>query len=386
MVRQNNPLRRCAIHAVLISSLAVLAAGCSHSDAQVGAVGAAKGAAMPAMPVTVIDAQPTQVPLTVEAVGQTEGAREVEVRAQVGGILQKRLYEEGAPVKAGQVLFQIDRTPFEIALADARAKADQAAREATRLKGLLAQQAVSQKEYDDAQSNRAVTQAALQQAELNLSYTSVTSPVAGSSGRAVKSEGNLISTSDSLLTTVVQLNPIWVRFALSDGDLAQLPGGRLTPGSVRGVEITLPDGSVYPAKGRLNFAGSQIDPRLGTLQLRAEFANAEGRVLPGQFVRTRLTVGQRDGVFLVPQPAVIQSDQGRMVFVANAENKVEPRPVKVGEWQGKDWVILDGLKAGDRVIVDNLLKLRPGAPVAPHKPGEKPAGAPATPGAPAGKP
>ncbi len=301
-------------------------------------------------------------------------------------ILQKLLYEEGAPVKAGQALFQIDQAPFEIALADARAKAEQAAREAARLKELLPQQAVSQKEYDDAQSNRAVTQAALQQAELNLSYTSVTSPVAGSSGRAVKSEGNLISTSDSLLTTVVQLNPIWVRFALSDGELAQLPGGRLSPGSVRGVEIVLPDGSAYPVKGKLNFAGSQIDPKLGTLQLRAEFPNAEDHVLPGQFVRTRLIVGRSDSVFLVPQPAVIQSDQGRMVFVANGENKVEPRPVKAGEWMGKDWIILGGLKAGDRVIVDNLLKLRPGALVAPHKPGDKPAGAPATPGTPAAKP
>ncbi|MDD5329063.1 MAG: efflux RND transporter periplasmic adaptor subunit [Sulfuricella sp.] len=374
MEHQTPPLRRGAVFAVLISSLTVLAAGCSRPSAPTEGP-------RPPLPVTVIDVQPTRVPLTVEAVGQTEGAREVEVRARVGGILQKRLYEEGAPVKAGQVLFQIDRAPFEIAVADARAKADQAAREMARLKGLLAQQAVSQKEFDDAQSSAAVTQAALQQAQLNLSYTSVASPVAGSTGRAAKSEGNLISTGDSLLTTVVQLNPIWVRFSLSDNELAQLPGGRLTPASVRGVEVVLPDGSTYPVKGRLNFAGSQIDPKLGTLQLRAEFANADGRVLPGQFVRARLTVGQRDSVFLVPQAAVAQSDQGRVVFVANGENKVEPRPVKTGEWQGKDWVVLGGLKAGDRVIVDNLLKLRPGAPVAPHKPGEKPAGMPPAPGA-----
>jgi len=373
MERQKDPLRRGAIVAVLISSLAVLAAGCSpHANAPAAA-------AAPALPVTVIDVHPTQVPLTIEAVGQTEGAREVEVRARVGGILLKRLYEEGASVNAGQALFQLDRAPFEIALADARAKAEQATRETARLKGLLALQAVSQKEYDDAQSNRTVAQAALEQAQLNLSYTSVTSPVAGRTGRAVKSEGNLISTGDSLLTTVVQLNPIWVRFSLSDGDLAQLPGGRLTPGSVHGVEIVLPDGSAYPVKGRLNFAGSQIDPKLGTLQLRAEFANADGRVLPGQFVRTRLTIGQRDGVFVVPQAAVIQTDQGRLVFVANAANKVEPRPVKAGEWRGKDWVILNGLKAGDRVIVDNLLKVRPGAPVAPHKPGANPAAASAKP-------
>lgn len=365
-----------------------LLAACSGPDTPAGSP---QNAAKQPLPVAVIEARPTQVPTSIEAVGQTEGAREVEVRARVGGILEKRLYDEGMPVKAGQALFRIDRAPFEIALAQARAqvaeqkaKVEQTSREAGRLNGLLAQRAISQKEFDDATSGAAVARAGLQaaeakarEAELNLSYTTVTAPVAGISGRAVRSEGTLVSAgADSLLTTVVQMNPIWVRFGLSDSDLAQLPGGRLKPGAVSGVELVLPDGSVHPTKGRLNFAASQIDPKLGTLQLRAEFDNPDARVLPGQFVRARLLTGKRDGVFLVPQTAVMQSDQGRFVFLASASETAEVRPVTAGEWRGKDWVILGGLKAGDKVIVDNLIKVRPGAPVAPHKPGEKPAAAP----------
>lgn len=333
-------------------------------------------AAPQALPVTVLEVQPQSLPTALELMAQTEGAKETEVRARVGGILVKRLYQEGAPVKAGQALFQIDRAPYEIALAEAKAKADQTAREEARLKGLLAHQAVSQKDYDDAASNNAMAQAALRQAQLNLSWTTVTAPVSGTSGRAVKSEGNLINTSDaSLLTSVYQSNPMWVRFGLSDSDTASLPGGQLKMDMVSGVELILPDGSVYAKPGKINFLASTIDTNLGTQQLRAEFDNKEGQLLPGQFVRVRLLTGKRDGVFLVPQAAVVQTEQARLVMVADAENKVSPRPVQTAEWRGKDWVITSGLKAGDKVIVDNLMKLKPGAPVAPHGP-QAPAGAP----------
>lgn len=353
-----------------IALLSLLATACSKSGPVApGGPGGPGGGPGGALPVTVLEVQPTRVPSSIEVMAQTEGARETEVRARVGGILVKRLYQEGAAVKAGQPLFQIDRAPYEIALVDARAKADQAAREEARLKGLVAQQAVSRKEYDDAASNHAVAQAALKQAELNLSYTTVTAPVAGATGRALKSEGNLVSVgSDSLLTSIFQSNPIWVRFSLSESDMARLPGGRLTPKAVSGVELALPDGSTYKQTGRLNFLASNIDPTLGTLQLRAEFDNADASLLPGQFVRARLLTGELDGVFLVPQAAVVQTEQGRLVMVADAENKVAPRPVQAGDWHGKDWIILGGLKAGDKVIVDNLMKLRPGAPVAPHPP------------------
>ena len=196
--------------------------------------------------------------------------------------------------------------------------------------------------------------------------------------------GNLITTgSDSLLTTVYQNDPMWVRFSLAESEAAKLPGGRLTPNTVTGVELVLADGSVYPHQGKLNFLASSIDTTLGTQQLRAEFSNKEGQLLPGQFVRVRLLAGDQDGVYLVPQSAVLQTEKGSLVMVADPENKVAPRPIKTGEWLGKDWVVLGGLNPGDKVIIDNLMKLKPGAPVAPHAPGAAP-GAPGA--APAGAP
>ncbi|WP_428827223.1 efflux RND transporter periplasmic adaptor subunit [Azonexus sp. IMCC34842] len=335
--------------------------------------------AMGPMPVTVLEVQPQRVPSSIEVMAQTEGARETEVRARVGGILVKRLYQEGETVKAGQPLFQIDRSTYEIALADAKAKAEQASREMHRLKGLIEAKAISQREYDDTVSANAIAQAALHQAELNLSWTTVTAPVAGTTGRATKSEGSLISIgADSLLTSVYQSNPIWVSFSLGDSDLAKLPNGRVTATNVSGVELIQGNGTVYPKPGKLNFLASNIDTTLGTQQLRAEFENRDNQLLPGQFVRIRLLTGERDGVFLVPQSAVVQTEQGPILMLVGEGDKVAPRPVQAGEWYGKDWVILGGLKAGDKVIIDNLIKLRPGAPVAPHPPA-----APAAPGAPA---
>lgn len=330
------------------------------------------------MPVTVIEMQPQKVPTSVEIMAQTEGARETEVRARVGGILIKRLYQEGETVKSGQPLFQIDRAPYEIALAEAKAKAEQTAREASRLKGLAEARAIAQKDYDDAVSANAMAQAALRQAELNLSWTTVSAPVAGTTGRAAKSDGNLVSTADSLLTSIYQTNPIWVRFSLGDTDLSKFPGGRVTTKDVKGVELVMGNGQKYDKPGKLNFLATNIDTTLGTQALRAEFDNPDGQLLPGQFVRIRLLTGERDGAFLVPQTAVLQTEQGTLVMTVGAENKVAPRPVKAGEWYGKDWVILGGLNAGDKVIIDNLIKLRPGAPVEPHPPavpGAEPAAA-----------
>jgi membrane fusion protein (multidrug efflux system) len=365
-------LRRKTI-SILVGATVVgtaLLAGCSDSKP-------AGGPPMGPLPVTVLEVQPQKVASSVEVMAQTEGARETEVRARVGGILVKRLYQEGETVKAGQPLFQIDRSSYEIALAEAKAKAEQTSREMNRLKTLIEAKAISQKEYDDASSANAIAQATLHQAELNLSWTTVTAPVGGTTGRAVKSEGNLITAgSDSLLTSIYQSNPIWVRFSLGDSDLAKLAGGRVTSKNVSGVELILANGTVYPKTGKLNFLASNIDTTLGTQALRAEFDNSDNQLLPGQFVTIRLLTGMRDGVFLVPQSAVIQTEQGAIVMLAGEGDKVAPRPVQAGEWRGKDWVILGGLKAGDKVIVDNLMKLRPGAPVAPHGPGEKP-GAPA---------
>lgn len=357
-------------------SLAVLA-GCSDN----------KPAGPPAMgplPVSVLEVQPQRVPSSVEVMAQTEGARETEVRARVGGILIKRLFQEGETVKAGQPLFQIDRSSYEIAVADAKARADQTERELKRMKTLIEAKAISQKNHDDALSANEIAQAALRQAQLNLSWTTVSAPVGGVTGRAVKSEGNLISVGDdSLLTSISQSNPIWVRFSLGDSDLLKLDGGRVSDKNVSGVQLVLADGTLYDQPGKLNFTASTIDTTLGTQALRAEFDNAGSRLLPGQFVRIRLLTGERDGVFLVPQSAIVQSEQGPLVMLADAENKVAPRPIQVAEWLGRDWVVTGGLQAGDRVIIDNLMKLRPGAPVAPKAPNAP--GAPATPAATASK-
>ena len=353
------PLRSATSLTVLVAAFGL--AACSDK-------GAPAAPAMGPMPVTVIEMQPQNVPTSLEVMAQTEGARETEVRARVGGILMKRLYQEGDAVKAGQPLFQIDRAPFEIALAEARARAEQTAREKQRLKGLAEAKAISQKDYDDAVSNDAMAQAALRQAELNLSWTTVTAPVGGTSGRAIRSEGNLISTSDSLLTSIFQSNPMWVSFSLGESELARLPGGRVSEQNVSGVELILANGQVYNQPGKLNFIASNIDTVLGTQALRAEFANPDQQLLPGQFVRVRLLTGQREGVFLVPQAAVLQTEQANLVMTVDGEGKVAPRPVQTAEWYGKDWVVLGGLQAGDKVIIDNLIKLRPGMPVTPQMP------------------
>ena len=362
------------------------------------------GAPMPAMPVSIISVQATSVPMRVEAVAQTEGASEVEIRPRVGGIILKKMFEEGQPVKAGQVLFQLDPAPFQIALEQAKAAAagqgariTQTSRESSRLKELLATQSISQREYDNATSDSSISQAGMMQAQanikeaqLNLSYTKVTAPVAGIAGRFQYSEGALVAAGTSLLTTIVQVSPIWVRFSLSESELKSL-GGHVSAQNVSEVSLILPDGSEYPQKGKLNFTANQINPSLGTQELRATFENGDKSLLPGQFVRARVTTGSQEGVFLVPQTAISTGEQGTFVFIANAKNQAERRPVTVGEWKGADWIVLSGLQAGDKVITDNLIKLNmmpPGAAVAPHAASSDALGAaPSLPaGAPAAKP
>ncbi len=361
--------------AIAIPAVALLASGCNSRGAAPSAASQAPVAAK------VIEVQPRSVPIVVEGVGQVEGSKEVEVRARVAGTLKRTLYKEGATVAAGTPLFEIDPEPFQIALVQARAQLAQEAarneqmrREAARLKDLIAQRAISQKELDDAQSNAKLSEATVnaaqsrvREAELNLSYTAVNAPVGGVTGRSMHSDGSLISASgtDSHLTTISQQQSVWVRFSLGESGLAKLPGGRLARNADPEIRLVLPDGSAYPVKGHLNFAASQIDPRLATLQLRAEFPNGGAGLMPGQFVRVQVVAGKRDEVFLVPQVAVTQTETGYLVFVLDAQGKAELRPVKVGDWSGKDWIILEGLKSGDKVVVDNLLKLRPGATVAP---------------------
>lgn len=343
-----------------------------------------------AMPVTVMTAQPQRVPVMVEAVGQAEGSKQVEVRARVSGILTHQHYKEGDKVKAGALLFTIDPMAYDIALNQARASLAQeqanlerAQRDAARLKPLIEQRAISQKEYDDASSalkmSEAMTAASLakvREAELNVAYTRVTAPIAGVTGRAQQSEGSLVTPvgDAGLLTTVSVTDPLWVRFSLSESETLQL---RKTGGKTA-VAVLLPDGSTYDRPGKLNFAASTVDTKIGAVALRAEFPNPKLVLLPGQFVRVQIAIGEREA-YLIPQSAVSESEQGKVLFTVSADNKVVPRPVETGGWSGNRWVVTKGLAAGDKVIVDNLMKLHPGAPVAPHGPDQGPNAVPIQP-------
>lgn len=344
--------------------------------------GSAKGAGggpPPALPVTVIPATPKRVPIVIEVPGQATGSRDVEIRARVSGILEKRTYEEGDAVKAGAVLFRIDPQPYRIALEEARAQLaqasaalEQAERESKRLEGLARERAISQREYDTAVSTAKssgaavnVARAQVRSAELNLSYTTVTAPIAGITGRALRSEGSLVTAGSeaALLTTLTQVDPVWVLFSIAPEDYDRI---RADAGRAQ-VRFIGPDGKELPMSGRINFTASTVDPKLATVQLRAQVANPDMRWLPGQFVRVRLLAGEQEGV-LVPQAAVVQTEQSRMVWVVDAEGKAAMKPVRTAGWVGNDWVVTGGLEANDRVIVDNLVKLRPGAPVDPRPP------------------
>jgi membrane fusion protein (multidrug efflux system) len=400
--KPGQPTRSAAAVAAMAAALmafTVFAAGCGErgtptqggappagSKGPGGAPGA--GGPPPAMPVTVIEAVPRKVPITIEAVGQTEGSREVEVRARVTGVLQQQLFREGEVVKAGAPLFRIDPAPFEIAREQARAalaqetaNLEQARREAARTGPLAEQRAISQKEADDARSSvarfeasRLAAQARIREAELNLSYTRVNAPITGLAGRIERSIGSLVNAStDSLLVKLAVTDPIWVRFSFSEPEWQRLRGQTGKPA----VALVLADGKAYPVEGTLNFSGTSVEARTGTVQMRAAFANPQLAVLPGQFVRARVTVGEQDAV-VVPQAAVLTNEQGRFVWVVGPQNAATLRPVKAGAWNGSGWAIQDGLAAGDQVIIDNLMKLRPGAPVAPQV--ERAPGTPSAPG------
>jgi len=345
------------------------------------------------LPVSTLILQTKALPFVFETVGRTEGSKEVELRARVSGILEKRVYVEGNVVQAGAVLFRIDQAPFQIALDQARAalaeeqaRNSQARRNADRIKELLAKNLVSRNDADTAISSMEASDAAIlraqanvRQAELNLSYTQVVAPIGGIAGRALHSDGSLVTagTESGLLTTVTQANPIWARFALSSSEHDALRSAT-TKKTTLTVELLHSDGSVYPQTGRVNFTGSTVDPSLGTVQLRAEFPNPDLSLLPGEYVRVRLSGGSSDAI-TAPQTAVLQGQKGPFVWLVNAQGQAEQRPVKTGAWVGEEWRISEGLKAGETLILDNLLKLKPGQAV---KAQPSPAPQPVSPAAP----
>lgn len=389
---------------LLPALLASVLAGCGKSHGE----GAPPGFGGPPPQVNVVTVQPQTLPVSFEYTGQTQGSREVEVRARVTGILLKRNYTEGMPVKAGQSLFTIDPVPFQTALA--RSEADHAAVQARlanakrlldRLKPLADGGVVSRRDWDDAVAAHDVAAADLKaaatrvtEARLNLGYTQVVAPVSGVAGGAAKSDGSLVSGPDVLLTTIVQVNPVKAVFGVPDAehgrmqaDLREkrlvLPDGGFT------VDVLAADGTPLARGGKLKFSEPLVNAATGTVLSQAELPNADGRIRPGQFVRVRLAGATRPDVFQVPQRAVMEGPQGKFVYVLAPSDKPElkgapvatSRPIVAGEWvdlpDGKGWVIREGLKPGDQVIVDGLMRIGPGAPVQVAQAGAVAGGPPA---------
>ncbi len=368
----------------ILAALAFLAPACQSQT---------KAPAPAPVVVTVLEVVPRDVPVSFEYVAQTQSSHLVNIQARVSGFLERRLYSEGDIVKEGQVLFQMDAKPYQVQLDQAQAalSKQQAALETARLnlartKPLAQQNALSQKDLDDAtgqfkSASAAVEQAKaqLETAKLNLSYTTITSPVTGMSSSARQTDGTYINPQNSLLTTVAVLHPIWVNFSVSENEMQKFRDERAR-GLIRGpkykdyeVEIVLVDGSVYPFIGRMTFAEPSYNAQTGTFLVRATVDNPKGLLRPNQYVRARLKGAVRPRAILVPQRAVQQGSQGNFVWVVGKEDKAEQRPVTVGDWLGDDWFVFEGLHSGERVVVDGGLTLRPGTVVSAKPAAARPA-------------
>ena len=339
--------------------------------------------APPTPEVSIIVTEPRDIPVTHEFVGKTVSSRRIEIRSRVDGFLEKRLYEEGSMVQEGQVLFQMDRKPFEAQLRAATAELEQQQARLTnaeanlaRVKPLAEQNAVAQKELDDAismyRSSAAAVEAAnakVMQAELDLGYTDIYTPVTGMSSYARQREGSYIGIGQNgLLTYVAQIQPMWVEFSISENQLfrnrAQRASGLLKApeGEEYEVEIEMADHSIYPHRGQITFADASLSEETGTFLIRAEIPNPEKLLRPGQFVRARIHGAVRPQAILIPQRAVQQGGQGSFVWVIE-EGKTKFQPVKTGPWLGDDWFIEAGLNGGEQIVVDGALTVRPGIEV-----------------------
>lgn len=337
--------------------------------------------------VGVVDIQPQKVALTTELAGRTAAYMVSEVRPQVGGIIQKRLFTEGGDVAAGQPLYQIDPATYQAAfesakasLAKAEANLASTRSKASRYEELVTIKAVSQQDYDDAQAalkqglaDVAAAKAAVETARINLAYTKVAAPIAGRIGRSTVTPGALVTASQqTALATVQQLDPIYVDVTQSSAELLRLKrdlaSGQLKKAGAgqAAVKLVLEDGSAYPLPGKLQFSDITVDQSTGTITLRAVFPNPKGDLLPGMYVRTVLEEGVDEQAILVPQQGVSRDTKGNpTAMVVGADGKAEQRVLKTSRVLGDKWLVSDGLKAGDKLIVDGLQKIRPGAPVKP---------------------
>lgn len=365
-------------------SVVLLLAACGKSDAPP----AAAGDGMPPPEVGVVVATPGDVGLITELPGRLEALRVAQVRARVAGILQKRLFREGSDVKAGQPLFAIDAAPYaaalqsaEATLARAQANLTQAAALAERYKPLLAANAVSQQEYANAvaaqkqaEADVAAGRAAVQTGRINLNYASVTAPISGRIGRALVTEGALVGQGEATqLAVIQQVDPVYVNFTQSAGEVMKLRRAladgqlqRAGGSEAASVRVVLEDGSEYARPGKLLFSDLTVDASTGQITLRAEVPNPKGELLPGLYVRVRLEQAQVANAISLPQQAVTRTQQGDKITVVGADGKLSQRTVKVGAARNNQWVVLEGLKEGEQVMVDGFQKLQmmpPGTPV-----------------------
>lgn len=336
---------------------------------------------MPPPEVAVQTVDSSAVPLDLTYTARTVGSREVEVRARVGGILLKRRYEEGSRVREGQPLFQIDPEPIRARVASARAEVsvararlDEARRQKERVLPLFEKNAVSQSRRDEAvsafevaQANLTAAEAALKTAELDLEYSDVRAPISGLTSREMLSEGSLVATdqNSSLLTRIVQIDPLYVEFSVPEAE-AVLLRNSLAPANKQPapvVKLLLDDGSEYPDAAKLTFVDNAVDVQTGTVRVRAVLGNKAAQLIPGQFVRARVEGVTLANVVSIPRKAVMSNAQGTFVWLVGADDKVEMRPVQVGRGMRNDVVITAGLAAGDRYVVDGVLKVQPGIQV-----------------------
>ncbi|ADU98226.1 efflux RND transporter periplasmic adaptor subunit [Alicycliphilus denitrificans] len=392
MPRLNNnknarPVRRFVRRPAAALSIALAAALALAACGKKDAAPAGAGGPPPAPQVGVVTVQPGDIGLVTELPGRLEASRIAEVRARAAGILQKRLFAEGSDVKAGQKLFLIDSAPYEAALAQAQASVAQAEASlaqsralAERYRPLVAVNAISKQEYDNAvaaqktaEANVAAAKAAVTTARINLGYATVTAPISGRIGRALVTEGALVGQgTPTEMAVIQQIDPLYINFTQSASEALKLRAAmasgkyKKAGANAANVSVVLEDGSVHKQPGRLLFTDLTVDATSGQVTLRAEVPNPDRSLLPGLYVRVRLEQAQVDNGVLLPQQAVTRTGAADTVMVVGEGGRVSPRPVKLGPAQGTNWVVLDGLKAGEQVMVDGFQKLprvKPGDPM-----------------------
>lgn len=345
----------------LVVTLAALA-GCKQAGGE--------PPAPPPPEVGVVTLAPETLPLTYEFVGEVQPVRRVEVRARVDGIIEARPFTEGAVVKPGDVLYRLERVRYDAAYRSAGARLANARSTLARLEPLVARNAVAQQDVDNARAEFESAQAALDEASKNRNDAVVRAEIRGRVGRTLLEVGARVTGPSDLLTTIEQIDPVYVTFRPSSQDLLrwrQDPDSRrlIRPGSALVVKVVLPDGSEFPRTGKLDFVSPSLDPSTGTQEFRAAFANPEWLLVSGQYVRVRLEGFARDSTLAVPRRAVQQALGRQFVLIVGPGDTAVSRDVRTGPWSGDAWIIEQGLAAGDRVVVDGVQKAAPGRPVKP---------------------